>query len=225
MASIPRPKHCGQNWLDMAPVPGGRICAQCEKKIVDFSKSSWAEIEKQQKEHNNSLCGMYHPKQLENWGREIPKSGNSLLKAAAITGITVSIATTSYGQNHSDSLVIEGRVIDKETGEELPFAIVRLKSNSLKTATDMDGNFRLVLKNVPSTSMPDTLEIDCVGYPKEELVFRDLKKLEDPQNDVPLKNGKLDIMLHSESEITTFYVHMPSRKERMKRKIRSWFGK
>ena len=221
MTAIPKPKHCGQNWLDMVPTQGGRICRQCDKKIVDFSKSSWVEIENRQKEHNNSLCGMYNPRQLENWGREIPKSGNALLKAAVITGLTVSIATASYGQNNTDSLVIEGRVTDKETGEELPFALVRLKSSSLKTATDMDGNFRLVLKNIPSTSMPDTLEIDYAGYSTQELVFSDLKALDNAL----LQNRKLNISMTSESEIIAFYVHMPTRKERINRKIRSWFRK
>lgn len=225
MATIPKPKHCGQNWLDMAPAQGGRICAQCDKKIIDFSKSSWTEIAQLQHQHNNGLCGMYNPKQLENWGREIPKPGNSLLKAAAITGLTVSFAAASYGQNTTDSLVVEGKINDGETGEGLPFAIVLLKSNSVKAVTDLDGNFKLVLKNIPSTSIPDTLEIDYVGYSKKQLVFKDLKYLDDPQNDLPLKNGKLDITLSSESEIIAFYVHMPTRKERMKRKIRSWFGK
>lgn len=225
MATIPKPKHCGQNWLDMTPAEDGRICGQCDKKIIDFSKSSWTEIAQLQQQHNNGLCGMYNPKQLENWGREIPKSGNSLLKALAITGLTVSFGTSSYAQNVTDSIVVEGKITDSETGEELPFALVRLKSNQVKVVTDLDGNFKLVLKNIPSASMPDTLEIDYTGYSKKQLVFNDLKHLDDPQNDTPLKNGKLNITLSSDSEIIAFYVHMPTRKERMKRKIRSWFGK
>jgi hypothetical protein len=225
MAIIPKPKHCGQNWLDMAPAQGGRICRQCEKKIIDFSKSSWTEIAQLQHQHNNGLCGMYNPKQLENWGREVPGPMNSLLKVAAITGLSVSFAIASYGQNDTDSLVIEGRVIDGETGEELPFAHVRLKCNDVQAVADLDGNFKLVLKNSSTTPIADTLEINSVGYPQKQVVFKDLKHLDDPQNDIPLKNGKLEIILSSESEIIAFYVHMPTRRERMKRKIRSWFGK
>lgn len=225
MSSIPKPKHCGQNWLDMAPVQGGRICGQCEKKIVDFSKASWTEIESLQKQHNQSLCGMYHPKQLEHWGKEVPKSGNFLLKAAAITGLAVSLATTTYGQNTTDSLIIEGMVFDSETGEQLPFAQVRLINNQLQTVTDIDGNFKLVLNNIPSAPIPDVLEVVYLDYPNKKMVFSDLKHLDQTQTDAHLKNGKLEIDLSSESEITAFYVHMPTRKERMKRKIRSWFGK
>lgn len=225
MPSIPKPKHCGQNWLEMAPVQGGRICGQCEKKIVDFSKSSWTEIESLQKQHNQSLCGMYHPKQLEHWGKEVPKSDNFLLKAAVITGLAVSLAAAAYGQNTTDSLIIEGMVFDSETGEQLPFAQVRLINNQLQTITDIDGNFKLVLNNISSAPMPDVLEVVYLDYPNKKLVFSDLKHLDQTQTDAHLKNGKLEIDLSSESEITAFYVHMPTRKERMKRKIRSWFRK
>lgn len=225
MAFIPKPKHCGQNWLDMTPAEGGRICGQCEKKIVDFSKASWTEIEALQKQHNHSLCGMYHPKQLEHWGGEVPKFGNSLLKAVAITGLAVSLATTTYGQNTTDSLIIEGMVFDRETGEQLPFVQVRLINNHLQAVTDIDGNFKLVLNNIPSAPMPDVLEVVYPGYPDKKLVFNDLKHLDQTQTGVKLKNGKLEIDLSSESKIIAFYVHMPTRKERIKQKIRGWFGK
>ncbi len=225
MAPVPKPKHCGQNWLDMVPTQGGRICRQCEKKIVDFSKSSWTEIEALQKQHNHSLCGMYHPKQLEHWGTEVPKFGNSLLKTAAITGLAVSLAVTAYGQNTTDSLIIEGMVFDSETGEQLPFAQVRLINNQLQTVTDIDGNFKLVLNNIPSAPMPDVLEVVYLDYADKKLVFSDLKHLDQTQTGAQLKNGKLEIDLSSESEITAFYVRMPTRKERLKQKIRSWFRK
>ncbi len=226
MTTIPKPKHCGQNWLDMNPTEGGRICGQCEKKIVDFSKSSWSEIEKQQSLHNNGLCGMYHPKQLENWGQEISESNNSLLKAAVITGISISIANSSYGQSiiNADSLVIQGKVIDGDVGEGLPAAIVRLKNNKIQTMTDMDGNFKLVLRNVPSTPIPDTLEISEVGYPKKLLVFNDLKQMNSSESGIKLENGKLNITLATpDTEIISFYVHAPTRAQRMKWKIKSWF--
>ena len=225
MASIPKPKHCGQNWLDMTPTEGGRICGQCEKKIVDFSKASWTEIEALQKQHNQSLCGMYHPKQLEHWGTEVPKFGNSFLKAAAINVLTVSLTVATYGQNTTDSLIIEGMVLDRETGEQLPFAQVRLINNHLQTVTDIDGNFKLVLNNIPSAPMSDVLEVVYPGYSNKKLVFDDLKHLDQKQTGAQLKNGKLEIDLSSESEINAFYVHMPSRKERFKQKIRSWFRK
>lgn len=224
MTIIPKPKHCGQNWLDMNPTEGGRICGQCEKKIVDFSKSSWSEIEKLQSLYNNGLCGMYHPKQLENWGQEIPESNNSLLKAAVITGISISIANSSYAQIiTTDSLVVEGKIIDGEIGEGLPATRVRLKNSKVEAMTDLDGNFKLVLRNVPSSPIPDTLEIESVGFKNTQFAFSDMKQLEASVDNVKLDHGKLNITLDGEGEIIAFYVHAPTRAQRMKWKIKNWF--
>jgi len=82
--NTPKPRHCGQNWLEMQPVEGGRMCGQCEKKITDFSKMRWSAIEAIQQQNNNTVCGMYHPKQLEHWGKEIPKADPMLRKASVI---------------------------------------------------------------------------------------------------------------------------------------------
>ncbi len=45
MMTTAKPKHCGQNWLEMTPTENGRICRQCSKIIVDFSRKTWTEIE------------------------------------------------------------------------------------------------------------------------------------------------------------------------------------
>ena len=82
MTKILKPNHCDQNWLEMTPTNGGRICEKCNKRIVDFSKMNWAQIERIQNQNNNAVCGMYNHKQLENWGHELPTFSNSIKKAA-----------------------------------------------------------------------------------------------------------------------------------------------
>lgn len=54
---------------------------------------------------------------------------------------------------------INGRVIDKESGEPIPFATVRLNPGNLGTSTDFDGNF--VLESEPGNY---TLDVSYVGY-------------------------------------------------------------
>lgn len=221
MTTIPKPKHCGQNWLEMNPTIGGRICRQCDKKIVDFSNKSWAEIEKIQRQNNNGVCGMYNPLQLDFWGQEIPTSNHSLLKAAAIAGLTISFATTSYGQtiNMADSIVIKGKIIDEITSEELPFANVLLKNCKIKTVTDIDGNFKLVLRNIPSMLLPDTLEVNCIGYQKKQIIISNFDNLK-------VENGELNLTLAPEREdITAFYVQKPTLRQRINWKFKKWFGR
>lgn len=60
--------------------------------------------------------------------------------------------------------VISGKVLDKNTGEPLPGATVKIKGTSLGTAADMDGKFELT---IPSESI--VLEISFIGYKNEEV--------------------------------------------------------
>lgn len=228
MTRIPKPKHCGQNWLEMNPTDGGRICGQCDKKIVDFSKMSWVEIEKLQRQNNNGVCGMYNPRQLDNWGQEIPMYNNSFLKVATITGLTISFATSSHGQtiNTSDSIVIKGKIIDETTAVELPFVNVLLKNSKVGAVTDLDGNFKLVLRNVPSTPLPDTLEVNYIGYRKKQIVFSDIKEINNSENKIKLEDGKLNLTLAPETEnFITFSVGKPTLGQQIKWKFKKWFGR
>jgi len=226
MKALPKPKYCGLNWLEMTPTDGGRICGQCDKKIIDFSKMSWTEIEKLQQKNNNTLCGMYNPKQLDNWGQEIPVKTNSILKAISITSLTISFVTSSYGQtiNSSDSLVIQGKIIDETTSEELPFVKVLLKNSKIGAVTDIDGNFKLVIKNISSTPLPDTLEVSYIGYLKKQIAFSDIKEINNSDSKIKLEDGKLNLTLSPNSEdIVVFYVKKPTLGQRIKWKFKRSF--
>lgn len=226
MTMIPKPKHCGQHWLEMTPTDGGRICGRCDKKIVDFSKMSWAEIEKIQSQNNNAVCGMYNPKQLDNWGQEIPTNNNSLLKAVAITGLTVSFATSTFGQtiNTADSIVIQGKIIDKTTSQGLPFADVVLKNSKVGTMTDYKGNFKLVLRNVPSTPMPDTLEVKYIGYSKKQIIYKDIKEINNSKKRNNHEYGDIVLSLvEDKNNGLLFYVSKPTLRQQIKWKINKWF--
>jgi hypothetical protein len=211
-----KPKHCGQNWLEMSPIEGGRICGKCEKKIIDFSKKSWKEIENIQLQNDNSICGMYNPKQLEYWGQDIPKNKNFFYKSMTIAGLTISFAMTSYGQNEnsSDSIIITGKVIDISTNEELPFTSVTLLRNKTEAMTDLEGNFKLIVKNPKSENLSDTLEIKNVGYVKKYIVLDDITKINPLEFTSELKLIPGGI---------TYSVSEPTFIERVKWKIRKIF--
>src|SRR5690348_12627098 len=113
-----KPKHCGQDWSDMKPTKGGRICGQCNKLIVDFSKMSWTEIEKIQLQNNNSVCGMYKPKQLDYWGQEIPRNNFGTLVTTTALAISLTATTQLVGQvvgrqDNSKRTILRGTVTGK----------------------------------------------------------------------------------------------------------------
>jgi hypothetical protein len=82
--SIPKPKHCDQNWLEMQEVQYGRICGKCENLLVDFRKKSWQEIRSIQYQSAHTTCGIYSESQLESWDPIKEKSSSLNIAAASV---------------------------------------------------------------------------------------------------------------------------------------------
>lgn len=56
--------------------------------------------------------------------------------------------------------VINGKVVDNNSGEGIPFATIFFKKSAIGTAADLEGNFVLKFDKLPS----DTLRIEAMGY-------------------------------------------------------------
>lgn len=111
MTTLHKPKYCEQNWLEMKPTDGGRICKQCSKTIIDFSKMAWADIERIQQANKNSVCGMYSPKQLEHWGRQVPSNNCSKLAATTALLVSMAVSTQSFSQTNATVDTISKTII------------------------------------------------------------------------------------------------------------------
>jgi hypothetical protein len=223
---IPKPKHCEQNWLDMKPANGGRLCGQCQKKIIDFSKMKWAEIEAIQEANNNDVCGMYHSKQLDHWGREVPKTNFN--KVAASTALILSLngidnvsAQSDTSKAKNKSLYISGVVKSKSSKgaiEDAAFVTIFLKGTNCATTSFNDGYYVLDISNYIDTIKEPELVFKAIGL-KELRV-----KLESSKNDFLKFNPILDETF-TELGPTMFYVESPTLKNRIKWKLRKWFGR
>jgi hypothetical protein len=151
MQTLPRPKHYGQNWLEMTPTIGGRVCGQCEKTIVDFSKRKWEEIEALQIQNNYSICGMYSQNQLANWGKE--SKTLSCTKIVSTTSLILALGSTfpTNGQGlvkevSKPRTVVNGKIsgISKEgIIKKIGFATVSLKNTNISVSADSNGAFQL----------------------------------------------------------------------------------
>lgn len=226
MTTIPKPKHCGQNWLEMNPTDGGRICGQCNKVIIDFSKMSWAEIEQIQRQNNNAVCGMYNSQQLDKWGEEISTRKDKLLKVAIISGLTVSLSLPTYAQTTNPTKIsIEGKITDVTTGEELPGVYVKLKHCKVETSTDAQGNFILIVFNKPTIHLPDTLEASFIGYKTTQIIITDIKEMSNINNQSKSEKSKHNIALVPSDNIINFYITKPTIWQRIKWKFKQWFGR
>lgn len=63
------------------------------------------------------------------------------------------VCSSVFGQQ-----IVEGRVVDKETGNPVPFASVGILGTSKGTSSNLNGQFSLVIEE------PFSIKISCVGY-------------------------------------------------------------
>lgn len=218
----PKPQPCGQPWLAMQPTANGRLCAQCDKEIYDFSTLSWPQIVQVQAAQGNGLCGMYSDAQLAHWGHAAPNRCAPLATAAALV-MTLSTLPAraqlgSPAATASDSLQLRGTVtsISAQTGkpEPLPGTTVVVVGTTLGTVTDAQGHYRLTLA-VPREGEVATLGFSYIGYVPQRLL------LAPTGPDVVEHNVEL---VPDSARLITFSVRKPSLQERLKWCLTRWFG-
>jgi len=238
MSEVPKPKHCNQNWDNMLPTNGGRMCGQCDKLIVDFRKIKWKEIENIQTQNNNTVCGLYSNKQLNHWGKQPPIIETNLTKPFYITSFLISLFTInpkpSYSQVKQDTnkivrqnytssfyvaeskitnqIFIQGKMFDAQTKEAIPFANVWIDGTKKITTTDFQGNFILDITDVANSLKKYIIKGSYVSYKPIEIKIKHKIK-ETTTINLPLENGGG----------TMFAVEEPKKKRFSK--IKGWFKK
>ena len=65
----------------------------------------------------------------------------------------------SAGAQHTDAH-IHGHVIDKNTGEHLPYIVVMLKGTTIGVTTEHTGHY--MIRNIPEGRF--TIEVSAIGY-------------------------------------------------------------
>src|SRR5688572_19001722 len=68
--------------------------------------------------------------------------------------------SNEVGKTKRPYFILEGKVIDKSTGEPLPFANITIMGTNVGTSSNVDGHFTFL--NVPSDTC--TLLISNIGY-------------------------------------------------------------
>jgi hypothetical protein len=233
--NLSRLKKCDQYWDEMQPVAGGRHCASCRKKIVDFSQMSFTDIALFMSERKEPVCGFYLPEQL----RQI---SNAKSKLPVALGLSTLIATASFAQpaklnDHgiaqvpgtkdtssaslktrkpaqqpdNETVFISGKVLYYDTTEKanLPvaFATVRVKGSSEATVTTEKGEYRL-FGTKKNAGQPVTLVVSSIGFKIKETALIISGK--------DTVNAETVMLEYYDEEMTQFYV--TARK-------RSWLSK
>ena len=221
-----KPQPCKQNWAEMKPTDGGRVCSQCEKTIVDFSNMKWQQIHNFQADRNFEICGFYNPKQLEYWSQEIPKkSCSNFAKSVAIV-VALLLSNESSSQDLLQVIenrkFVEGVVVCRMSNEFVPFATISVKGTNILTKSDFNGNFKLDITSYEDSKENNILVFSNIGFTTMEF------KLDS------IVEGKMKFFIDCNLPLTTFYVTdykseeneniLPNTKTQ-KRKFKNWFKK
>ena len=186
---------CGENWKEMTPSGKGRLCARCQKQVIDFTRMSEQEIV-ETLASTSQPCGRFRNSQLKKTYHSLPhwpriprvyKIGLAISLGAALTfspalyaqqndpprqvqtdenGATVPTESMASVENR-----ITGMVIDHETGESLPMVKIYVEGGQIGAFSDLDGQFSLAIPS--GVPLPFVLHFEMFEYESEKIEIQD----------------------------------------------------
>lgn len=195
--NLSRVGRCDQVWAAMPAVAGGRQCRQCQKRIVDFTRMTPAEVARVHMSSSAPVCGRYTPEQLNGTGQQPAWSGpwhrspvvmslvSMLLTEPAETTAAVAQTIERYAVPETarnmvdpvvtdvepaDSLLLRGRVVERvgKILQGVPFVNVRVMGAEIIVASDIDGRFVLDLSPLEGRTDSVTLEVLYIGHTRQQ---------------------------------------------------------
>jgi hypothetical protein len=198
------PNPCNENWDKMTPREQGRFCSQCSKHVVDFTKVSDKELLHYLTLAKGETCGRFNPEQLDRFMSTRSQSSTSLFRKLLLgTTLSMGIAGATAANNNtkppkeniqstidgklkgtdrkviqSDTIYINGLVIDSATHEYLAYASVLLETNGMiasSTDADEQGLFSLAVipKNMGNKA---TLHVSYMAI-KRQISILSIRKI------------------------------------------------
>ena len=120
---ISLPASCRQSWSEMQAVSDGRYCTACQKKVIDFTAMTDAELIHFFQQTIGPICGRFAPEQL-NRNLTLPRKPLPFLKHLLLVSLPAFLL----------SLKPEAQVQPAST-EVVPLKLGRLKDKNEKKIT------------------------------------------------------------------------------------------
>lgn len=193
-ATISQP--CQQSWDEMTPSGNGKHCGCCQKKVIDFSTLTDAEIVNIFRGASQKICGRFNSSQL-NRVLDKPAERKNAFPAVVLTtllvmsvpskstarpgvvplthaplGMPAGLSEIRLPQPCDTPRIITGQLIDSTNKDGLAWATVRIKGTSYGAATDAAGTFRLRVPDSLSHS-EIILVFASIGFINKELLVTD----------------------------------------------------
>ena len=155
----------------MKPSEHGRLCAKCDRQLIDFTRMSEDEIRAFHL-RNPGTCGLYSLSQFH-----LP--GSQLAAAAAAAAIGLAAPAVVHAEPKppmsemvqsqvapADSVLVMGTVVDSATNQPIAGAQVMAIGTRFGAITDSSGQFRFFVR-VP-IRLPMRLRALMIGYSAQE---------------------------------------------------------
>ncbi|WP_185816809.1 carboxypeptidase-like regulatory domain-containing protein [Hymenobacter metallilatus] len=178
----------------MTPAAQGRHCGSCNKTVVDFTSLTDAEVVAWLARHSGPVCGRLWAGQLDRalmpaavpaprWRMWLAAGlavlgGRQLLPDVAEAQTVQVVQRVAFNRiNESPephtplhSITIQGRVVDNNTGEGIPFASLGLQRTEVGCLTDEHGYFTCEVPAKRLNKFPtDTLIALALGFERYEI--------------------------------------------------------
>jgi len=120
----------------------------------------------------------------------------SCMKRVILINLLLFAFLTLYGQTN---IIIEGRIIDKESGDAVSFAHIGLCKRAIGTVSNMNGEFEL---KVPPYYLKDSICISAIGYKTFINLVENLKDIDPLEIELPPETSILQEVVISDEAIT-----------------------
>lgn len=175
---------CPENSASMPVRERGYFCASCDRIITDFTAKSNTEIKAMLEKNVGKTCGVFRSSQVENvyqsklatlfrWAFAavfILGFNASILFGQDSTSIAPILDTTLATPIPNDNVIIQGNVLDNETGEAIPFSkiIVEIDNQFFYAATDFDGNYSIKVPRSVAHGKTFSIKTNYIHYDEQE---------------------------------------------------------
>lgn len=91
-----------------------------------------------------------------------------MIEKLLIVLVSLCVPLCLFSQNQ---LVLRGEILDKNTGQGIPYVQIKIKNSSIGVITNFEGEFRL---NIPNQFQEDTLQVSSIGYNDRKILIQEL---------------------------------------------------
>jgi hypothetical protein len=211
------PEPCSQKWEQMAFMKDNtRFCAECSRKIVDFTNQSDRQILQHLWSNSTKICGKFSSNQL-NRNLSNPQFHFPGLKALLVMGSLATFSNEIHSQvtevkseliqTYSDTTyqIILGNVRDTAHSNGIQDIYVELPHFNLFSELDSIGNFKF---SIPVDNFPDQITL-IVRKGNAYKVYKELNPREFIQIQVSLHPIEIDVNFIKETQLIGYVVVKP----------------